>query len=133
MHSPPACNSSSRLTLYERGAWHGGCFSGAPKGSIHAPHRRPCRFSRCPGPAVEVVKPRPVVPMWKSRIGLGVRGTGQVLDNGWNNLGVGGEFLYRASPHLVTELAAEYDHSTATALDRVDVPVTIGLRIHIGR
>jgi hypothetical protein len=94
----------------------------------------PCCYAPPPVYApVEVVKPRPVVPMWTSRIGLGVRGTGQVLDNGWNNLGIGGEFLYRASPHLVTELAAEYDHSTATALDRVDVPVTVGLRVHIGR
>lgn len=96
----------------------------------------PCCYTYAPPPyeaPVEVVKPRPVVPMWTSRIGLGVRGTGQVLDNGWNNLGIGGEFLYRASPHLVTELAAEYDHSTATALDRVDIPVTIGLRVHIGR
>jgi hypothetical protein len=95
----------------------------------------PCCYNYAPLPyePVAVVKPRPVVPMWTSRIGLGVRGTGQVLDNGWNNLGIGGEFLYRASPHLVTELAAEYDHSTATALDRIDIPVTIGLRVHIGR
>jgi hypothetical protein len=86
-----------------------------------------------PPPELVVVKPRPVVPMWSSRIGLGVRGTGQVLQDGWNNLGIGGEFLYRASPHLVTELAVEYQRSTATLLDRVDVPVTFGLRVHIGR
>jgi hypothetical protein len=96
----------------------------------------PCCYAPPPqyyAPVAEVARPRPVVPMWTSRIGLGVRGVGQVLDNGWNNLGIGGEFLYRASPHLVTELAGEYDHSTATALDRIDVPVTIGLRVHIGR
>jgi hypothetical protein len=86
-----------------------------------------------PEPEVVIVKPRPVVPMWSSRIGLGVRGTGTVIQDGWNNLGIGGEFLYRASPHLVTELAAEYDRSAATPLDRVDVPVTFGLRLHIGR
>src|SRR5262249_6267259 len=56
-----------------------------------------------------------------------------VIHDGWNNLGIGGEFLFRASPHLVTELAAEYDRAAATALDRVDVPVTLGLRVHIGR
>ncbi|MGZ3441504.1 MAG: hypothetical protein ACXVDD_18420, partial [Polyangia bacterium] len=96
----------------------------------------PCCYSApayAPPQEVVLVKPRAVVPMWQSRIGLGVRGTGQVIDDGWNNLGIGGEFLYRASPHLVTELAAEYQHSTATMLDRVDIPVTFGLRVHIGR
>lgn len=96
----------------------------------------PCCYSApapAPAPEVVLVRPRPVVPMWKSRIGLGVRGTGQVIHDGWNNLGIGGEFLYRASPHLSTELAAEYDHSTANAIDRIDVPVTFGLRVHIGR
>lgn len=94
----------------------------------------PCCYSApAPEPEVVLVQPRPQVPMWKSRIGLGVRGTGQVIDDGWNNLGIGGEFLYRASPHLVTELAAEYQRSTANALDRVDIPVTFGLRVHIGR
>jgi hypothetical protein len=86
-----------------------------------------------PVPEAVVVRPRPVVPMWTSRIGLGVRGTGQVIQDGWNNLGIGGEFLYRATPHLVTELAAEYDRSATTPLDRTDVPVTFGLRVHIGR
>lgn len=99
----------------------------------------PCCYS---APAVEVapteavlVQPRPQVPMWTSRVGLGVRGTGQVINDGWNNLGIGGEFLYRVSPHLSTELAAEYQRSTASvsALDRVDIPVTFGLRVHIGR
>ncbi|MCU1281790.1 MAG: hypothetical protein JWM53_5336, partial [bacterium] len=99
----------------------------------------PCCYSApveaAPPEEVVLVKPRPQAPMWKSRIGLGVRGTGQVINDGWNNLGIGGEFLYRVSPHLVTELAAEYQRSaaSASALDRVDVPVTFGLRVHIGR
>jgi hypothetical protein len=98
----------------------------------------PCCYSAPPPvepapEAVVLVKPRPQVPMWSSRIGLGVRGTGQVINDGWNNLGIGGEFLYRVSPHLSTELAAEYQHSTANALDRIDIPVTFGLRVHIGR
>ena len=98
----------------------------------------PCCYSAPPAveaapEAVVLVKPRPQVPMWSSRIGLGVRGTGQVINDGWNNLGIGGEFLYRVSPHLSTELAAEYQHSTANALDRIDIPVTFGLRVHIGR
>ncbi|HEX6836569.1 MAG TPA: outer membrane beta-barrel protein, partial [Polyangia bacterium] len=96
----------------------------------------PCCYAPPPqyyAPVAEVARPRPVVPMWTSRIGLGVRGTGQVINDGWNNLGIGGEFLYRVSPHLSTELAAEYQHSTANALDRIDIPVTFGLRVHIGR
>jgi hypothetical protein len=92
-----------------------------------------CYAAPAPAPEFVVVKPRPAVPMWSSRIGLGVRGTGQVIHDGWNNLGIGGEFLFRASPHLVTELAGEYQHSAASAIDRVDVPVTFGLRVHIGR
>ena len=98
------------------------CCYGAPPGVTAPPPRRSCSSGRGRRS-----------PMWSSRIGLGVRGTGQVINDGWNNLGIGGEFLYRVSPHLVTELAAEYQHSTATALDRVDVPVTFGLRVHIGR
>jgi hypothetical protein len=94
----------------------------------------PCCYAQpAYAPEVVVVKPRPAVPQWKSRIGLGVRGTGAVMHDGWNNLGIGGEFLFRASPHLVTEFAAEYQRSAANALDRVDVPVTVGLRVHIGR
>ena len=89
-----------------------------------------------PPPPVEIVVQRPLrkpVPEWSSKIGLGVRGTGQVINNGWDNLGIGGEFLYRASPHLVTELAAEYQRSPDGPLDRTDIPVTLGLRLHIGR
>ena len=99
----------------------------------------PCCYSapveEAPPPELVLAKPRPVVPMWTSRIGLGVRGTGQLINDGWNNLGIGGEFLYRVSPHLSTELAAEYQRSagSASALDRVDIPVTLGLRMHIGR
>ena len=97
----------------------------------------PCCYAQPIAPPEEVVlvAPKPAVPMWSSRIGLGVRGTGQIIDDGWNNLGIGGEFLYRVSPHLSTELAAEYQRSTASdsKLGRVDIPVTIGLRMHIGR
>jgi hypothetical protein len=86
-----------------------------------------------PPPELEVVRPMKKPVQWASKVGLGVRGSGQVVDNGWNNLGIGGEFLYRASPHLVTELAAEYQKNPDGPLGRVDVPVTIGLRVHIGR
>ncbi len=88
---------------------------------------------RTAAPPELVLAPRKPVPQWSSKIGLGVRGSGQVVDSGWDNLGIGGEILYRASPHLVTEVAGEYQRSTDGALARTDVPVTLGLRVHIGR
>ncbi len=92
-----------------------------------------CCAPQLAAPEVVVEPARPPGPQWTSRLGLGVRGTGAVEHDGWNNLGIGGELLYRATPHLTTELAAEYDHSAANALGRTDVPVTFGLRMHIGR
>jgi hypothetical protein len=85
-----------------------------------------------PAPEVVIVKPT-TPPAWSSRIGLGVRGTGQIINDGWNNLGIGGEFLYRAGAHVSTELAAEYQHNATGNLDRMDVPVTLGVRLHIGK
>jgi hypothetical protein len=87
-----------------------------------------------PPPAqVVLVQPNKPVPQWTSKAGLGVRGSAQVTNSDWNNLGIGGEFLYRASPHLVTELAAEYQRNPDGNLARTDIPVTLGLRLHIGR
>jgi hypothetical protein len=87
-----------------------------------------------PAPAVVVVKPAPAPPpQWSSRFGLGVRGSGQVINDGWNNLGIGGELLYRISPHVSTELAAEYQRNVDGAVDRRDIPATFGFRFHIGR
>jgi hypothetical protein len=102
---------------------------------IVAPAPRVYVYTPPPPPApVELVvqKAKPVA-QWTSKIGLGVRGSGQVINNGWDNLGIGGELLYRASPHLVTELAAEYQRSPDGPLDRTDIPITLGLRLHIGR
>ena len=42
----------------------------------------PCCYGApvaAPAPELVVAKPRPLVPMWSSRIGLGVRGTGTVV------------------------------------------------------
>jgi hypothetical protein len=93
----------------------------------------PCCCAPPPLEAPALVVAKPAGPQWASRLGFGVRGTGAVEHDGWNNLGIGGELLYRATSHLTTELAAEYDHSAANALGRTDVPVTFGLRMHIGR
>lgn len=97
------------------------------------PPAPPCCYNGLPPQELVLVRPPPAVPMWRSRVGLGVHGTGQVLHDGWNHLGIGGEFLFRASRHLSTELSAEYDRSTAHVFERVDVPVTFGLRAYIGR
>jgi hypothetical protein len=87
-----------------------------------------------PPPVLVLNRPAPKpVPQWGAKFGLGVRGTGQVINNGWNNLGIGGELLYRASPHLVTELAGEYQRNPNGEIDRTDIPITLGLRMHIGR
>jgi hypothetical protein len=83
-----------------------------------------------------VIVRRAPIEGWRSKIGLGVRGTGAIQHDGWQQLGIGGELLLRVSPHLVTELAAEYQKAvdnTPSAIDRMDVPVTFGLRMHIGR
>jgi hypothetical protein len=88
-----------------------------------------------PAPVVQevvVVRPAPKPPGWQSRIGLGVRGTGQTVNDNWNNLGIGGEFLYRASNHISLELAAEYQKNVNGDIDRMDIPVTAGVRFHIG-
>ena len=85
-----------------------------------------------PAPAPAVVVVRPQQPGWTSRIGLGVRGTGQVVSDSWNNVGIGGEFLARISNHWTLELAAEYQKNTQGPIDRIDIPATIGFRLHIG-
>ncbi len=62
-----------------------------------------------------------------------MRGTGQVVNDNWNNLGIGGELLYRATAHVTTELASEYQHNVSGGIDRTDVPTTLGVRLHLGR
>jgi hypothetical protein len=86
-----------------------------------------------PAPQLVLVRPTQPPAGWTSRIGLGVRGTGQVVNDNWNNLGIGGEFLYRMSPHWSMELAAEYQKNTEGSIDRMDIPATIGFRLHIGK
>ena len=72
-------------------------------------------------------------PPWTARVGLGVRASGVVLGDGGSGMGAGGELLVRLSRHFSTEIAAEYDRSTPAAGDtqRRDVPLTVGLRLHL--
>ena len=78
-----------------------------------------------------VVRSVPAAP-WAARVGLGARMTGLAASDSWDTLGFGGELLYRASPHLVTELAAEYQQTSQSGISRHDVPITFGLRLHLG-
>lgn len=96
----------------------------------------PVYYAPPPAPTYVAVRRAPQVDGWRSRIGLGVRGIGVTDSGGWDNLGIGGEFLIRASNHLSLEFAAEYQHDTAGgpsgAIDRVDIPATIGMRVYLG-
>lgn len=109
----------------------------APPPVAYAPPPAPVVYASAPAPApvvqeVVIVKPAPPPIGWKAKIGLGVRGTGQAVNDGWNNMGIGGEFLYRASNHVSLELAAEYQKNVNGDVDRIDIPVTAGVRLHIG-
>lgn len=84
---------------------------------------------------------RALRPRWAPQFGLGLRGMGSwnvnsLVDYGQG--GVGGELLFRAHPRLTLELAAQYQSTRGdqTALyagyDRIDAPLTVGLRVHLG-
>jgi hypothetical protein len=77
----------------------------------------------------------PALPQWSSRVGLGGRFGVLINDDQYNRfsqLGFGGELLFRASRHLALEFAGEYQRTLEDSFARYDVPVTLGLRIHIG-
>ena len=93
----------------------------------------PVTYAPPPPPVVVAAPAKPAKPPFRSQFGLGVRGAGVVQNDKFHGLGVGGELLIRASPHLTTELAAEYQRSTAGPNPRLDIPVTFGLRIHLAK
>jgi hypothetical protein len=77
----------------------------------------------------------PALPQWQAKFGIGARVTGATNSDalgGFNQLGYGGELLLRAQRHLVLELAGEYQKRTDNGFARYDVPVTLGMRVHIG-
>lgn len=41
--------------------------------------------------------------------------------------------LYRVGNHVGLELGTEYRHSDSSIVDRTDIPVTLGVRLHIGK
>jgi len=89
-------------------------------------------------PVVPVVATRLPQPQWKSRIGIGARFVGaismenQAMRDRFSQLGFGGELLYRANRRVVLELGGEYQKRVTEGFERYDVPVTLGVRLHIG-
>jgi hypothetical protein len=89
-----------------------------------------------PPPAVSYYRPMVApVSQWGPRFGIGARFAGTInTDNGvtFGQLGFGGELLYRVHRHVVMEMAGEYQKRVDNGFDRYDVPVTLGVRLHIG-
>ena len=93
-----------------------------------------------PAPTIQVAKPVPPIPQWRSRFGLGARFVAGIstekhpmaLEDRFTKLGFGGELLYRASRRVVLELSGEYQKRLDAGLERYDVPVLFGTRLHIG-
>lgn len=84
---------------------------------------------------------------WVPQVGLGVRVMGGWNINGYTNSvldsggfgqgGIGGELLVRMHPHLSLEVTAQYMGTGAGTnyeygFFRSDIPLTVGLRIHLG-
>lgn len=72
---------------------------------------------------------------WAAKFGLGGRFAGTINTgdgNTFGQLGFGGEVLYRVHRRVVMELAGEYQKRVDGGFDRYDVPVTLGVRLHIG-
>lgn len=88
-----------------------------------------------PPPPVVYTAAKPVLPQWKAKYGVGARFAALINTDtftDFSQLGFGGEFLFRAHRRLVLELAGEYQKRVDDGFKRWDVPVTLGLRIHIG-
>ena len=89
-----------------------------------------------PPPQVDYYRPR-VAPQsqWAAKFGIGGRFAGTInTDQGttFSQLGFGGEILYRIHRRVVMELAGEYQKRVDNSFARYDVPVTMGVRLHIG-
>jgi len=96
---------------------------------------------QAPPPPVFQAPPPPVLvapvvlPQWKAKFGVGFRFAATVNTDEFtefSQLGFGGELLYRAHRRLILELGGEYQKRVDNGFARYDVPVTLGLRIHIG-
>jgi len=107
------------------------------------PQQEPCPPDPCcqeatpqqeqPSPVAAVVVAKATPPDWAHTFGLGFRFGGQVENTNWNHLSVGGELLFRTSARTTVEISGEYQKGVNNDLDRFNVPVGLGLRIHIGK
>jgi len=89
-----------------------------------------------PPPSLNYYRPT-VAPrsQWAAKFGIGGRFAGTINTgdgNTFGQLGFGGEILYRIHRRVVMELAGEYQKRVDSGFDRYDVPVTLGVRLHIG-
>jgi hypothetical protein len=76
-----------------------------------------------------------VKPQWQRRVGLGARLAGVINTDRIeqsSHIGFGGELLFRVARHVSLELAGEYQRTIDDGFARFDVPITLGMRIHIG-
>ncbi len=100
----------------------------------------PLVYAQPAPPPPPVIYTRPTVPpasQWAAKFGIGGRFAGTINVEGsqganFGQLGFGGEILYRIHRRVVMELAGEYQKRVDSGFDRYDVPVTLGVRIHIG-
>lgn len=88
-----------------------------------------------PAPVV-VTKAKPAPQ--RAQLGLGGRVSGMLTSDKSSSVGGGGELLFRASPYVTLELAAEYQRSlrrsdTADSVTRVDIPLVFGTRVNLAR
>lgn len=90
-----------------------------------------------PAPAPVVVTKAKPTPQ-RAQLGLGGRVSGMLTSDKSSSVGGGGELLFRASPYVTLELAAEYQRSlrrsdTADSVTRVDIPLVFGTRVNLAR
>ncbi|MFO0574822.1 MAG: hypothetical protein U1A78_12590 [Polyangia bacterium] len=106
----------------------------APQVYVQPAPPPPPPMMAAPPPPVVVRMPPPAD--WKHRFGLGFRFAGAINTDRnhteFSQLGLGGEILYRAHRRIVMELGGEYQKRVDNGFARWDVPVTLGMRIHIG-
>jgi len=106
---------------------------------VPAPAPAPCCVEAAPTPPpappvqTTVVVAQPKRPEFRSQFGLGVRVGGGIENTDWNRLGIGGELLFRLTPHLALEIGADYQRSVNHQFDRTTVPADLGLRVHLSR
>jgi hypothetical protein len=105
---------------------------------VYAPPPPPVYAQPAPPPPPSLNYYRPtVVPrsQWAAKFGIGGRFAGTINTGEgttFGQLGFGGEVLYRIHRRVVMELAGEYQKRVDSGFDRYDVPVTLGVRLHIG-